>query len=115
MRVFRSIELIARERQKQDREWGDDHDAQHTAGDLGVAAAVLACSGTDAKVKDPLERDGWGLVEKHGAGSLKSLVIAGALIAAEIDRVLELRAAEIIEGEVRALMDPQIIEEDADA
>jgi hypothetical protein len=56
-----------------------------------VAAAQCACDGTDAEVDDPLERD-WGIVTKHGYMGLEPdeihlLVVAGALIAAEIDRL----------------------------
>jgi hypothetical protein len=92
------IDLIAKERQRQieQENWTPEHDDDHTYGDLAVVAATLACDGTDAVVIDPLERgtadDPWGLIKKHGyqggADPIRKLSIAGALIAAEIDRLL---------------------------
>lgn len=81
------IELIAEERQRQiDVEgWSLEHDDDHLYGTLAVVAAQLAVAGTDATVMDPLDRSSWGLVEKH-QDRTRRLVIAGALIAAEIDR-----------------------------
>jgi hypothetical protein len=91
------IDLIAKERQRQIEEegWTPEHDDDHRYGSLAVVAATLACDGTDARVIDPLERgtddDPWGLLSKHGyqAGGddIRKLSIAGALIAAEIDRL----------------------------
>ncbi len=103
-------DLIAVERQRQiDQEGYDEtHDAEHDDGSLAVHAAVLAVFTTDASVDDPCERagriplsqlggggayDSWGLLGKHGGDRIRQLVIAGALIAAEIDR-LGLAAAE---------------------
>lgn len=87
------IELIAEERRRQVAEegWSEAHDDTHTAGDLRVHAAICCCDGTDAHVEDPLDRD-WGLTDKHGYRGTKPdqihlLAIAGALIAAEIDRL----------------------------
>jgi len=91
------IELIAAERTRQIEEegWSPGHDDQHQYGDLAVIAATLACDGTDANVEDPLERgsdsDPWGLLKKHGLhgtkpNRIRALAIAGALIAAELDR-----------------------------
>jgi len=69
--------------------------------------AALAVHGTDATVCDPLGRgtpncraeydgdaegDARGLIAKHGDDAVRSLVIAGALIAAEIDRILRSKA-----------------------
>ena len=99
------IMKIARERRRQIMVEGHsaEHDAQHVDGSLAVAAATLAVDGTDAKVVDPLGRgtpvhgddgmsDAWGLVAKHGfrakGNDIQALVIAGALIAAEIDRII---------------------------
>jgi hypothetical protein len=101
----RGIDLIAGERRHQveSEGWTPEHDDGHRYGDLAVIAAALAVDGTDATVKDPVGRihedglDTWGLIAKHGyLGSrpdrVRTLVIAGALIAAEIDR--HLRAAD---------------------
>lgn len=85
---------IVDERERQKAKWSEDHDDDHTAGDLAVNAAILAVAGTDASVDDPdMERDGWGLVEKYNDDLVRRLAIAGALIAAEIDRELRLLAA----------------------
>jgi hypothetical protein len=82
-----AIDLIAAERAT--HKWSADHDDQHTDGSLAVVAATIAVAGTDAKVVDPLDRgsdnDCWGLIKKHH-DRLRQLTIAGALIAAEIDR-----------------------------
>lgn len=80
-----AIDLIAGERGKQITKWGSDHDDSHTDGSLAVVAATIAVAGTDAKVVDPLERGDWGLLNKH-PDRLRQLTIAGALIAAELDR-----------------------------
>lgn len=89
---------IERERQKYVEGHDDAHDDTHTKGDLSVYAAALAVEGTDARVDDPVGRvcdghrhDGWGLLAKHGDDRVRCLEIAGALIAAELDRELRLR------------------------
>jgi hypothetical protein len=86
--------LIAAERQRQiDQEgWSAEHDAQHAKGDLAIAAACYALDGIS-----PLERlaffprvpviwpwhpDLWKPTDR-----IMDLVKAGALIAAEIDRL----------------------------
>jgi len=75
--------------------WDADHDDQHIHGDLAVHAAGLAVYGTDAIVDDPrIEltpadiHDEWGLIQKHKDDPERMLEIAGALIAAELDRVI---------------------------
>ena len=107
------IELIAEERQRQiEKEgWSAEHDEQHTKGELALAAALYASPiplferrETHGAVtfKDPWPW--WDQIEitRYGDGSttkvpawdkrakhsrLRKLVIAGALIAAEIDRL----------------------------
>lgn len=89
------IELISEMRWEQVYKHGynNDHDSDHTHGELAKAAAALACLGTDAYVEDVSSfieedhTDEWGLCEKLKDNRLKSLVVAGALIAAEIDRL----------------------------
>lgn len=87
------IELIAEERQRQlNKGWSREHDTiEHAYADLAVVAAVVLCNGTDATVVDPLGRDQdpWGLLKRHRNNRVRQLMIAGALIAAEIDRVQE--------------------------
>lgn len=94
-------EMIAVERQRQIEAegWAPGHDAMHDGGELAVAAACYAVEGTYAETvighdladagKDAWPWAGWDKRKKHDR--LRRLVIAGALIAAEIDR--ELRRA----------------------
>lgn len=94
-----------RERQVSAEGWSAEHDDGHTLGNLAVHAAALAVWGTDARVVDPHGRgsigsddddyeDAWGLQAKHsGASEVRRLEIAGALIAAEIDRLLRLEVS----------------------
>ena len=89
------IELIAEERQRQiEKEgWTSEHDASHFNGELAKAAACYAVVGTDAKVIDPyfdleswawpFEKESW----KPHQDKIRNLIKAGALIAAEIDRI----------------------------
>lgn len=91
--TLKGVELIAIERQEQvDKHgFGPDHDAyaDHDRGEL-VAAAVYLLSKVPRGEK-------LGLYPKHWAGRhkfkfdektrLEKLVVAGALIAAEIDRI----------------------------
>jgi len=90
------IELIAEERARQIEleGWTQEHDDQHTAGELAKNAAICAVRGTDAYVIDPSDGPDWLLASKHGE-PVKRLIIAGALIAAEIDR---LQRAALREG-----------------
>jgi hypothetical protein len=87
------VSLIAAERCRQIVSEGYylEHDDQHTHGDLAIQAAALAVDGTDACITHPEYEedesvDPWGLVTKHHGQWERELVIAGALIAAEIDR-----------------------------
>jgi len=75
------IEMIAAERAKQMDVWGDNHDDEHDAGEIAVVAANIIDGRTDE----------WGLLEKHPR-RVCQLVIAGALIASEIDRLLRLES-----------------------
>lgn len=79
-------ELIAQERQRQiDGEgWTPEHDATHRSGQLARAGAAYALHVTrgDGKQFWPFS-DGW----KPSPDPIRALVKAGALIAAEIDRL----------------------------
>lgn len=90
------IELIAEERQRQIEKFGAAHDDIHKYGELAKQAAVLAVLHTDTYVVDPdgafgSGDDPWQLEEKHQNDTIMCLVIAGALIAAEIDRLNALK------------------------
>lgn len=94
-RYTRGITMIMAERVRQFTQEGYslDHDAHHTDGSLLIQAVALCVKGTgisigheDYGIDDDV--DPWGLAAKHGHDPVRSLVIAGALIAAEIDRLL---------------------------
>lgn len=101
------IEMIAAERTRQVEEegWSPEHDRTcHPHGEIAVAAAELAADGTDSWVTDGSQVAGpvdmCGSLAKFGRdGSapdrVRALVIAGALIAAEIDRVKPEEEAEL--------------------
>lgn len=83
-------ELIAAERKRQVEEegWTPEHDDGHEDGDLLAAASEIVGYLDPTLIMDP--DDHWGLIAKHSrkeGGDLRLLVIAGALIAAEIDRL----------------------------
>jgi hypothetical protein len=92
---------IAAERTRQmDKEgWGPAHDDTHTDGQLSGAAACYAIAGNEAAngftshhprpALWPWSRDWW----KPSPDPIRNLEKAGALIAAEIDRLLRARAS----------------------
>jgi hypothetical protein len=65
------------------------HDDEHTYGELAIAAACLCVDATDCVVvdKDSIRLDQWELANKHSKDRKKQLVIAGALIVAELERL----------------------------
>lgn len=76
--------LCERLRQVDAEGWTLEHDAQeHADGALAQVAAELCFSAASG---EPLF-DRWGLVEKHYDNPAKMLEIAGALCAAELDRI----------------------------
>jgi hypothetical protein len=96
-----AIDLIKSERERQIEQWGNAHDDQeHQLGCLGVIAAAILVKGTDATVRDPLERvdedglDTFGILRKHKDNRVTQLTVAGALAAAELDRELRRVARE---------------------
>ena len=83
------IDLIRQERERQIERWTSEHDDGHGSGNLARRAAELAVCGTGAEVIDHIDiADCWGLVKKHRSNRVRQLMIAGALIAAEIDRTI---------------------------
>jgi len=93
--------LIAAERQRQigGEGWTDEHDAQHTIGELAMAAACYAAprkiyeqipDASGVSFFDPFPWPEWDKRHKHDR--IKQLVIAGALCAAELDRLRRLRS-----------------------
>lgn len=94
----KGIALIAAERQRQINELGYtvDHDQEWVENELAIAAACYAVEGTEAEVieKDMLAKiDAWPFGGKYDKrqehDELQRQIIAGALIAAEIDRLLD--------------------------
>lgn len=101
------VELIAEERQRQIAEegWTENHDSKQTDNSLSMAAALYAApvnlygkrknwNGEDifidpwpwkTKMDDVVELNAWDKRSKHSR--MRRLIIAGALIAAEIDRI----------------------------
>ena len=97
-----------RERQKFDEGWTAEHDAEHTYGELADAAASYAMTpDTRATITAVcMERDGlpptWPWDKQWWKPTpdnrIMELVKAGALIAAEIDRMLVAMAPEIAQS-----------------
>jgi len=79
------VGAIERERTKQLCEWSSEHDDDHVHGEL-VHNAVRLLHHNYPKRDGSVVED-WGLVEKFGRYEMKSLAVAGALLAAEIDRL----------------------------
>ena len=81
--------LIAAERVRQQNEegWTPEHDDRHVSGELVVAAACYALPSrfVTRHANWPFERSAWKPVPDDRVRELKK---AGALIAAEIDRLL---------------------------
>ena len=90
MKPKTGIELIAaeRRRQKEKEKWSLAHDREcHTDGELASAAAVYALSGAGWKTKH-LEEIYWPTEwDFKPKDPIRDLVRAGALIAAELDRL----------------------------
>ena len=103
-RDMSGIDLIAKERERQIaiKGWGPEHDAQHTDSELAWAACYYAMPcmigvsslGGHEWFLTPdrfFAETGWDQASAKRAGwddRVKDLVRAGALIAAEIDRLL---------------------------
>lgn len=72
------------------RGYTPDHDDEHTGGELVQVAADLCLYGSPFSIRDAefsKFRDEWGLAKKHASDRRKQLVIAAALIFAEIERL----------------------------
>jgi hypothetical protein len=92
-----ALELIAEERQRQINEegWTREHDSVHAGGDLSLAAACYAAHPCDlytmeeyyngVHYKKLIPFGEYEIDEKKS--ELRKLIIAGALIVAEIDRL----------------------------
>lgn len=93
------IELITEERQRQlEKEgWTSKHDDQHTSQQLPILAMLYACP---AKYRPMLNPTGWFTAMQWNLDwwkpteRIKELQKAGALIAAEIDRLQRIKSIE---------------------
>ena len=86
------VDLITAERLKQIYRNGYDasNDAEHTAGELAAVAAIVVAAGTlQADAYSAGVFDDWNILTKHHGDRISQLTIAGALIAAELDRLLD--------------------------
>lgn len=91
------VELIAEERHRQiEKEgWTAKHDKEHYHGELAIAGACYSVYHTDAQVLNHGLDDGWPWDEKWwnpSTNAIENLVKAGALIAAEIDRLQNIKS-----------------------
>lgn len=115
-RTLDGVELIAAERQRQvtDEGWDAEHDAEHIGGEISGAAASYAAaahrqiaenfvdnaclrplSATYHEAIRPAQTWRWGEAWWKPSGDpVRNLAKAGALIAAEIDRILRERQSE---------------------
>lgn len=99
------VELITKERARQvaDEQWSSDHDDGHNRSELALAAACYALPPSIRTLKI-LRNSIWKFLWPWGVrwwkpmareddepGRLRELVKAGALIAAEIDRLQRLK------------------------
>ena len=88
------IELIRAERDRQINEEGYDpaHDRCHMDNELALAAACYAVNGIEGVQVQEWGEDAFPWVEENDKrrkhGRLRSIVIAGALLCAEIDRLI---------------------------
>lgn len=98
--MLKGCDLIAQERQRQiEKEgWSTEHDKSHTNNELAWAAACYAAPESIFRILGgygggPFYSNPWPWSEEWDKrkqhGRLKQLVIAGALIAAEIDRLID--------------------------
>lgn len=84
------VEMIAEERQRQIavKCFTDDHDDKHIAGELAQAAAYYADPAGKAEYPSDWHKR-WD--KKDKTDRIRQLMIAGALCAAEIDRITRQR------------------------
>lgn len=106
MRKEDGIDRIMTERYRQVHEegWDEEHDDEHTEGELALAAGVYAihtstdlCDVEAAELVErywPFDSMYWKPGDETVKGRIRCLEKAGALIAAEIDRLLRLDPAQ---------------------
>lgn len=84
-----AVEDVLAEREKQRAKYGDAHDDHHDCGELAIVAASLADPESEFDAPDKYHPDDWGYIigAKHRDDRRKRLVIATALLIAEIERM----------------------------
>lgn len=85
------VEMIGAERVRQitDETWTPEHDDEHVHGELSDAAICYAIAATGNVTRDVMDSWPWaGSWWKPSEEPIRNLVKAGALIAAEIDRLV---------------------------
>lgn len=100
------VARISAERFSQLTKFGAEHDDRHVCGELIAAALDLLRSASDG-TKRLDGGDDWDLVTKH-QDPIRRLEIAGALIAAEIDRRLRAAAATPAAPATAPKLDPAV-------
>ncbi len=90
------IEIIAEERQRQieSEGWTPEHDSQHTKGQLAILAMLYCCPSKYRPLIAPsawFKTMNWDFKWWKPTDRIKELAKAGALIAAEIDRLQKLK------------------------
>ena len=88
----RAEKSVLAERARQRQKWDAHHDDELPTGDLAVAATVLAEPDDiylpdEDEVGDPKTPWAFRLLHKHRADRRRQLVIAAALLIAEIDKM----------------------------
>lgn len=94
VRTQAEIDILT-ERAKQRAKWGDDHDDGHKDGAIGAAGAMLAWPDgywfydeSDAdKCCIPAPSFAYDILKKHEHDRRQQLVIAAALLIAEVERI----------------------------
>jgi|APSaa5957512622_1039677.scaffolds.fasta_scaffold09968_9 hypothetical protein len=84
------IKRIIAERARQMRKWDQEHDSEHDLLQLQRTAAELLI----LPIKGKLFHDLWGLCKRYAGDTMRQLEVAGALVAAAIDREYFLKAQE---------------------
>jgi len=90
------IDLIKKKREETKKRFTKKHDRNHTDESLALAACYYALPKCYETPLIRLYPKSWSTAwaNKHNGDRIRDLVIAGALIASEIDRLLEKHSSE---------------------
>jgi len=77
------------------KRYGSERDDAYVHQELAMMAAELAAHGTEVNLVLPDGSDSWGIIKKWKDDRVHQLVVAGALIAAEIDRLRRLEEKKV--------------------